>query len=69
MSASARVIGSLLLMVDHVPLSCSGVQTVALEPANKGRFRLTFGANKDRLGPTITANEPTFRANSLPTAC
>jgi hypothetical protein len=41
---------------------------VAPEPANKGYFRFTFCANKPRLEPTITANEPTFRANSLQTA-
>jgi hypothetical protein len=40
--------------------NCSGLQTVAPEPANKGYFRFTFCANKPRLEPTITANEPTF---------
>jgi hypothetical protein len=40
---------------------CSGLQTATLGPANKGCFRLTFGANTLRLGPTITANEPIFR--------
>jgi hypothetical protein len=37
------------------------------ELANKGRFRLTFGANKRRVRLTIAANEPTFWANSLQT--
>lgn len=47
---------------------CSGPQTVAPKPANKGRFRLRFGANKGRPGLTITANEPILHANSLQTA-
>jgi hypothetical protein len=48
--------------------TCNGLQTAAPGPANKGHFRLTFRANKRRLGPTLTANEPTFWANSLQTA-
>jgi hypothetical protein len=47
---------------------CSGLQTAAPKPANKGGLGLTFGANKRRLGLTIPANEPTFGANSPPTA-
>jgi hypothetical protein len=49
-------------------IRCSGLQTVASEPANKGLFRLTFGANKLQVWLTIAANEPTFRATSLQTA-
>jgi hypothetical protein len=48
--------------------NCSGLQTVSGGLANRGSFRLTFGGNKRRLGPTITANEPTFHANSPQTA-
>jgi hypothetical protein len=40
---------------------CSGLQTVARGLANKGHFRLTFRANKRRLGLILTANEPTLR--------
>jgi hypothetical protein len=46
---------------------CSGLQTAARGLANKGRFRLTFHANKWRLEPTIPANKPTLWANSLQT--
>jgi hypothetical protein len=45
-------------------ITCNGLQTAAPRPANKGYFRLTFGANKNRLEPTITANELTLNANS-----
>jgi hypothetical protein len=44
---------------------CSGLQTVVPGLANKGRFRLTFRANKLTVRPTISANEPTFCATSL----
>jgi hypothetical protein len=47
----------------------SGSQTVSDGLANKGCFRLTFRANKRRPGLTITANKPTFSANSLQTMC
>jgi hypothetical protein len=47
---------------------CSGLQTAIPEPANNGRFQLTFAANKLAYEPRITANEPTFNANSPPTA-
>jgi hypothetical protein len=40
--------------------TCSGLQTAAPEPANKGHFRLTFRANTLRIRLTITANEPIF---------
>jgi hypothetical protein len=53
---------------DNAPDSCSGLQTVAPEPANKGRFRLTFHANKRRPGLTLAANEPVLHANSLQAA-
>jgi hypothetical protein len=45
-------------------IRCSGLQTVAPEPANKGCFGLTFRANKRRVGLTLAANEPTLNANS-----
>jgi hypothetical protein len=48
--------------------SCSGLQTAAPKPANKGHFRLTFRANRQACGPTISANELTFIATSLQTA-
>jgi hypothetical protein len=41
-------------------IKCSGLQTAAPKPANKERFRLTFGDNKRRVRVTIAANEPTF---------
>jgi hypothetical protein len=47
---------------------CNGLQTAARGLANKGSFQLTFGANKDRLEPTLAENEPTFCAHSLQTA-
>jgi hypothetical protein len=46
----------------------NGLQTAARGLANKGRFRLTFGANKDHHQPTVAANEPTFIATSSQTA-
>ena len=48
--------------------NCSGLQTLAPKPATKGHFRLTFRANKRRLGLTIAANEPPLNANSPQTA-
>jgi hypothetical protein len=48
--------------------NCSGLQTVAPEPANKRSFRLSLGANRRACEPTLPANEPTFPANSLQTA-
>jgi hypothetical protein len=47
---------------------CSGPQTVSDGLANKGPFRLTFGANTRRVRLTLAANEPTFWANSSQTA-
>jgi hypothetical protein len=56
-------------MIAHICYpSCSGLQTVAPEPANTGHFRLTFSANRRACEPTLTANEPTFRANRPQTA-
>jgi hypothetical protein len=49
-------------------ITCSGSQTVSDGLANKGRFRLTFRANKLKVRLTIIANEPTFCASSLQTA-
>jgi hypothetical protein len=47
-----------------VSTRCSGLQTGVLKPANKGRFRPTFGANRLACDLTLTANELTFIANS-----
>jgi hypothetical protein len=41
--------------------SCNGLQTVAHGLANRGCFRLTFRANKRRLGLTLAANKPILR--------
>ena len=45
--------------------TCSGLQTVARGLAHERYFRLTFGANKNRLEPTITANELTLDSWSV----
>jgi hypothetical protein len=51
----------------HPRMMCNGLQTVVRGLANKRSFRLTFCANKLKVRLTITANEPTFHANSLQT--
>jgi hypothetical protein len=47
---------------------CSSLQTAARGLANRGGSQFTFCANTLRVRLTITAYEPTFRANSLQTA-
>jgi hypothetical protein len=44
--------------------TCSGPQSSAGWPANKGTCRPTLAANTRDVGPTIAANEPTLFANS-----
>jgi hypothetical protein len=56
-------------MSDGLTARCSGLQTVSDGLANKGEFEPTFCANKLRLAPTITVNEPTFGSYALLVMC
>ena len=65
----ARHFGPTLEAIPHLlTIVCSGLQTVSDGLANKGHFRLTFRANRPASELILTANEPTFIANSLQTA-
>jgi hypothetical protein len=50
------------------PARCSGLQTAARGLANHVAFEPTIRANMRGREPTLFANKPTFRANSLQTA-
>jgi hypothetical protein len=52
----------------HAAPTCSGLQTAARGLANNVAFEPTFRANMRGREPTLFANKPTFRANSLQTA-
>jgi hypothetical protein len=53
---------------DMVTVMCSGLQTAARGLANNVAFEPTIRANMRGREPTLFANKPTFRANSLQTA-
>src|SRR6266850_3503660 len=55
----------LLIRGDMSLATCSGLQTAAPGPANKGGFGLTFRANRLACEPRFSANEPTWGRKRL----